>query len=389
MPVPQQIIQFWDSRDNVPARIQRATQSWMMHPGFTYRCFDDRQARQFLTENLPSAVTDAYEQAAHPVLRADLFRYAALYVLGGVYIDADDICLRFPDDIIARCPGLTLVRKSNGVVSNNFIVAAPGHRVLGAVLDQTVANILQRVSNNIWEVSGPLLIDRLIRSVGSASIEILSLGEYRRWIGSSRPEGNQVHWSDFQRRHSIFTTPIDTRAPGLFDLIEKIPVPAGVERARFLAAGLDRRNCINRLLEAANRHVVSLERVAIIDDHDFAISRWFYPLQLTLQIICVFERRDGLRVPAPLNFALTDYRGLAAQDASAAGLDLVIVPDPAKSRVGAQAGLTAEQLHSSLRADGMVITLRPPPQESALRQALIDLGMRATQQSDDATLYCR
>jgi len=38
--------------------------------------------------------------------------------------------------------------------------------------------------------------------------------------------------------------------------------------------------------------VVSLERVAIIDDHDFAISRWFYPLQLTLQIICVFERRE-------------------------------------------------------------------------------------------------
>lgn len=389
MPVPQQIIQFWDSPDSMPARIQRATRSWMTHPGFAYRCFDDRQARQFLSENLPSAVTAAYEQAAHPVLRADLFRYVALYVLGGVYIDADDICLRFPDDIIARCPGLTLVRKSNGVVSNNFIVAAPGHQVLRTVLDQTVANILQRVSNNIWEVSGPLLIDRLIRGVGSSGIEILSLGEFRRWIGSSRPDGSQVHWSDFQRRHSIFTTPIDGDAPGLFDLIEKIPLPEDVERARFLAAGLDRRNCINRLLEAADRHVVSLERVAIIDDHDFAISRWFYPLQLTLQIVCVFEHRDERRVPAPLNFALTDYRGLAAQDASAAGLDLIVVPDPAKSGIGAEGGLTAERLHSSLRAGGMVVTLRSSPEESALRQALIDFGMRPTQQSDDATLYCR
>ena len=83
MRVPQQIIQFWDAEDHVPARIQRAMQTWMERPGYSYRRFNDEQARQFLLENFPAAVAQAYGQAAHPVLKAVLFRYAALSVLGG------------------------------------------------------------------------------------------------------------------------------------------------------------------------------------------------------------------------------------------------------------------------------------------------------------------
>ncbi|MFA5940167.1 MAG: glycosyltransferase [Sinimarinibacterium sp.] len=390
MQVPRQIIQFWDAEDRIPERIRAAMQTWMDRPGYSYRRFNEAQARQFLQENLPAAVAQAYEQAAHPVLKADLFRYAALSVLGGVYIDADDICLRFPQEIIAGCPGLTLVRKFNDVVSNNFIVCVPGHPVLRKVMDQTVANILQRVSNNIWEVSGPLLVDRLVRSADPAGIDILSFEEFRNWIGSSKPEASHLqHWSDFQRRHSIFTDPIDPEAPGLFDLIEKIPVPEGAERTRFLADGLNRRNRINRILEAAGHHLVRLERMAIIEDHDLAISRWFYPYQLTLQITCVFERLDGLRVWPPLNFELQDYRGFARKDASAAGLDLIVVPDPTQAGIAAATGLPAEHLHAALRPGGMLVALGDLAAQAGLNQALIDAGMHLAHQSVDGAVYTR
>jgi mannosyltransferase OCH1-like enzyme len=88
MPIPQRIVQTHRSEDI--GRDQRA--SWAAHhPGWEIAFYDDAACRQFMAERLP-AILPTYDKLPLPVQKADLFRYAAIYELGGVYCDVDTIC---------------------------------------------------------------------------------------------------------------------------------------------------------------------------------------------------------------------------------------------------------------------------------------------------------
>jgi alpha 1,6-mannosyltransferase len=65
-----------------------------LNPNHTYMFFDDKQAEELVRQHMPPDVIQAYEIMPVPVLKADYFRYIALYVLGGVYSDIDTECLR-------------------------------------------------------------------------------------------------------------------------------------------------------------------------------------------------------------------------------------------------------------------------------------------------------
>lgn len=367
--IPRQIIQFWDTPDKVPARIRQAMQSWAHHPEYVRRVFDDADARAFLRKSLPAEVSEAYDCAAHPALKCDLFRYAVLSVLGGIYVDADDICLRFPQEIISRSPGLTLVRKFNGLVSNSFIVCTPGHPVLRAATLQTTDNILRRISNNIAEVSGPHVTDRLARACSPGTLEILDFAEFRRHVGSSRPEGEQPHWSEFQERQSIFAEPVDPDAPGLSDMIEKIPVPAGMGRVDFLRSGREDFARLHRLLQRANLYLAAFANVAVLDDPGLRVSRWFFILQRTLDITCVHAPTELLEVPAPLNFVPQSERDFADQ-AAVSRYDLIVA-----SRIGPG----AETLHAALALGGALIALGSLSSDMDFAQAMRSLGLRTAE----------
>jgi alpha 1,6-mannosyltransferase len=65
-----------------------------LNPNHTYMFFDDKQAEELVRQHMPPDVIQAYEIMPVPVLKADYFRYIAIYVLGGVYSDIDTECLR-------------------------------------------------------------------------------------------------------------------------------------------------------------------------------------------------------------------------------------------------------------------------------------------------------
>jgi mannosyltransferase OCH1-like enzyme len=73
----------------------RLSQSFkQLNPNHTYMFFDDKQAEEFVRQHMPPDIIHAYEIMPVPVLKADYFRYIAIYVLGGVYTDIDTECLR-------------------------------------------------------------------------------------------------------------------------------------------------------------------------------------------------------------------------------------------------------------------------------------------------------
>ncbi|APB98204.1 tetratricopeptide repeat protein [Polynucleobacter asymbioticus] len=152
--IPISIIQFWDNKV-VPLGIEEIMQSWRnLNPSSRYQLFDDQSAQQFIqTHHLPD-ILRAFRMANHPAMRSDLFRLAYLYEFGGIYADADDLCINPIDQFIGGGIDLILVQEPTGSIGNNFLAASPKHPFIKFALSCVVQNILNR-AGGVWFASGP------------------------------------------------------------------------------------------------------------------------------------------------------------------------------------------------------------------------------------------
>jgi mannosyltransferase OCH1-like enzyme len=57
------------------------------NPDFSIYFFDDESARNLIAKHFPAIVLQAYDKVKPTAYKADLFRYCALQLLGGVYSD--------------------------------------------------------------------------------------------------------------------------------------------------------------------------------------------------------------------------------------------------------------------------------------------------------------
>ena len=67
----------------------RLTESWKQQYGWEYRFYNDDEAADFISTHFPPEVRQAYDDLLPGAFKADLFRYCALFVYGGVYADVD------------------------------------------------------------------------------------------------------------------------------------------------------------------------------------------------------------------------------------------------------------------------------------------------------------
>jgi len=63
----------------------------LSNPSYERKHYGDDEAHTFMKEHCGSDAAHAYECLAPPAYRADLFRFCALYVHGGLYLDSDTI----------------------------------------------------------------------------------------------------------------------------------------------------------------------------------------------------------------------------------------------------------------------------------------------------------
>ena len=89
--IPFRIVQFWD-RPRVPADVMACMSTWRSQDAFEYEIFDDSSARDFISCEFDRNHAAAYAYCHHPAMKADYFRLAYLWVRGGIYVDADEVC---------------------------------------------------------------------------------------------------------------------------------------------------------------------------------------------------------------------------------------------------------------------------------------------------------
>jgi|CXWL01.1.fsa_nt_gi hypothetical protein len=131
------------------------------NPGWDHRLYDDAAIERFIAEHYGAEILAQYIRInpEYGAARADLFRYLAVYRLGGVYLDIKSRFTRPIDDVLCGDEQYIVSRWGHSEAHRNFgrhselahivggelqqwhVIAAPGHPFLRAVIEMVLTNI--------------------------------------------------------------------------------------------------------------------------------------------------------------------------------------------------------------------------------------------------------
>jgi tetratricopeptide (TPR) repeat protein len=193
------LVHFWD-KPEVPGDVLAVMASWLHHhPSIQQRIFDEEGARDFIRRCYGGDAVASFDRCTHAAMKADVFRVAYLAQEGGVWIDADEACLRpVPQLLVSAAESEATAALSGDVpayLHNFFLGARAGSRVMLAAFEDAVAAVdtLARdgAQMDIWQVTGPGLITRMVGShltkadaVHLAPVRLLALNHYRSFASN-------------------------------------------------------------------------------------------------------------------------------------------------------------------------------------------------------------
>ena len=138
-----------DKYPNMSRMIESFKQS-----GWEYRFYSDEEAQNFLSTHFPPEVREAYDTLRPGAFKADLFRYCALLIYGGVYADVDIILESNLDASVPPDVGFMVPVDEPGIeaqlrmcVWNGLIASAPAHPFLAHVIETVVNQIRNRYTS--------------------------------------------------------------------------------------------------------------------------------------------------------------------------------------------------------------------------------------------------
>lgn len=181
------LVQFWDT-GLPPDEVVSLMTSWALDTSFAYEAFDATSAEALISTNLDAATLTAFRQCAVPAMQADLFRYCALLIRGGLYIDADAKNAGTLPDMLSRLasPRGALMTRHDRIANDFIFIQNPGDPLLARTVEIAVDNIGRRISNNVWAVTGPGIFTALYADAETRllfdGLSILPVTEVRRHV---------------------------------------------------------------------------------------------------------------------------------------------------------------------------------------------------------------
>ncbi len=154
------LFQFWDT-SSPPEEVSVLMQSWENDPDFAYRRFDEPAAESFIAQALDNRAVAAYRTCAIPAMKADFFRYCALWAEGGVWVDADTRNSGKLPAFIEGCDLGMLMNRQCRIANDFMFVRAPRAPLFERVIEQAIENVENRISNNVWKVTGPGIMSHM------------------------------------------------------------------------------------------------------------------------------------------------------------------------------------------------------------------------------------
>ncbi len=133
---------------------------------YEYHLFDDEQCDRFVQDNYPGEINRAYKRLRIGASKADFWRILVLLKHGGIYLDIDANFTARPEKHIDEGTENVFISVNDGEITNYFMASAPGNPVLQEVCDQIVRNINDGSIASVYEMTGPIVLDAVVKRRG-------------------------------------------------------------------------------------------------------------------------------------------------------------------------------------------------------------------------------
>ena len=141
----------------------------ILNNDYQYLYFSDIDCIYFLENNFSPIVLKCYNKIKPGAFKADLFRYCALYIHGGIYLDIKAMPLVSFDEIIDFKLDLNLTRERDvynrpgyklwgheGYIYNAFMACCPKHPIILQLIQICIINILnENYGGDCLSITGP------------------------------------------------------------------------------------------------------------------------------------------------------------------------------------------------------------------------------------------
>ncbi len=135
--------------------------------GYRREFFDDQQIDHLIRENFDQRTYEAFARLQIGAAKADFFRYAILYVHGGIYLDLDSDIIGHLDDVIRPDDIAVIAHENNrSLYAQWALIYDKGHPFLKKTIEFIVRNIEEnRYLHDVHQMTGPTVYTEAINTV--------------------------------------------------------------------------------------------------------------------------------------------------------------------------------------------------------------------------------
>jgi len=221
--IPLHLYTCWHTKDLPPLMKANYDNLVATNPRITFHLYDEDECREFIRTHFRPDVLAAYDSLIPSSYKSDLWRFCALFVNGGIYMDIKYSCVN-------GFKFLDLTEKEYFVRDHEpkntytaLIVSLPGNQILFKCIRQIVENVKNKYYGDwVLDPTGPALLGKfftqeeknnmemyhdLVESINKYYIvkgDRIILGFYEGYREEQKQFQKQKHYSDFWKEKNIY-----------------------------------------------------------------------------------------------------------------------------------------------------------------------------------------
>lgn len=164
--IPKIIWQSWKTKNLEGKMKENVDRVKEMNPEYKHILADDNDCRDFLMKHFGYNHVNAFDSLVPGAFKCDFWRYAVLYIHGGVYIDIDMVPLKplreiiEPTDEFLSVADRDVLCTMGCAIYQAFIATVPRHPIIYYSLQLSFSNIAMRSFDNMepLSVTGPVVV---------------------------------------------------------------------------------------------------------------------------------------------------------------------------------------------------------------------------------------
>ena len=165
MQIPLKIFQTWHSKD-LPENMRKNVQLLkIQNAEFEHFLFDDNDCREFIEKNFSDDVLFAFDSLIPGAYKSDLWRYCALYIHGGIYLDIKYHCFNGFKLLFLTDKEYFVKDKSENHIYNALMATFPKNEIMLKCINQIVENVKTKYyGRGCLDPTGPGLLGSFLIS---------------------------------------------------------------------------------------------------------------------------------------------------------------------------------------------------------------------------------